>query len=420
MTETDLVIIGAGPAGMAAALAARARGVGRILVLERNGFYGGILNQCIHNGFGLHYFGEELTGPEYAERFSTELASAAVDVHLDTMVLSVSPDRQVEYIGPKTGYQVVSAKAVILATGCRERTRGQISIPGTRPAGVLTAGAAQRYVNLDGYQIGRRIIVLGSGDIGLIMARRLTLEGAEVVAVVELMPYSSGLTRNIRQCLDDFDIPLLLSHTITEIRGKHRVEQVTVAAVDADRKPLPGSETRFDVDTVLLSVGLIPENELAKGAGIELDPVTGGPIVSDRMETSVPGIFACGNAVQVHDLVDYVSAEGRRAGDHAADLLLNEPAAKEDLISLTATGDITYVVPQRIRQSSLSANIDIFLRVKRPLPGGGVITVCADGTPILRFRRKHLNPGEMERLTLPHQVMSQQTAASFSISVEAP
>ena len=318
----DLIVIGGGPAGLAAACAAWERGLRKILLAERDRELGGILNQCIHNGFGLHYFKEELTGPEYARRFVEQLADTGVEVRLDTMVLEVTPERQVHMVGRDTGYRVEEAKSIILAMGCRERTRGAIAIPGTRPAGVLTAGAAQRYVNMEGWLPGRRAVVLGSGDIGLIMARRMTLEGAKVLACVELMPRSRGLARNIVQCLRDYDIPLLLSHTVTDIRGRERVEQVVVSRVDGECRPIPGTEMIFDCDTLLLSVGLIPENELTRQAGIEMDPRTGGARVRENMETSLHGVFACGNAAHVHDLVDHVTTESRRAGAAAARYVL--------------------------------------------------------------------------------------------------
>ena len=317
--EYQLIVIGGGPAGLAAACKAWEQGLRRVLVLERDCELGGILNQCIHNGFGLHRFGQELTGPEYAGRYIGLLEQTGVEVRLDTMVLQLVPGRdgrphQVHAVNGKQGYQLLTAQTVVLAMGCRERTRGAISIPGERPAGIFTAGAAQRFMNIEGYMVGRRAVILGSGDIGLIMARRLTLEGAKVLACVELMPYSGGLTRNIVQCLQDYGIPLYLSHTVTDIRGHDRVEQVVVSQVGPDRQPIPGTEMVFDCDTLLLSVGLIPENELSRAAGIAIDPRTRGPVVDENRQTSVPGIFACGNVLHVHDLVDFVSAESERAG----------------------------------------------------------------------------------------------------------
>ena len=317
--DYQLIVIGGGPAGLAAACKAWEQGLRRVLVLERDCELGGILNQCIHNGFGLHRFGQELTGPEYAGRYIGLLEQTGVEVRLDTMVLQLVPGRdgrphQVHAVNGKQGYQLLTAQTVVLAMGCRERTRGAISIPGERPAGIFTAGAAQRFMNIEGYMVGRRAVILGSGDIGLIMARRLTLEGAKVLACVELMPYSGGLTRNIVQCLQDYGIPLYLSHTVTDIRGHDRVEQVVVSRVGPDRQPIPGTEMVFDCDTLLLSVGLIPENELSRAAGIAIDPRTRGPVVDENRQTSVPGIFACGNVLHVHDLVDFVSAESERAG----------------------------------------------------------------------------------------------------------
>ena len=314
----QVVVVGGGPAGLAAACSAREAGAERVLVLERDKEPGGILNQCIHNGFGLHYFKEELTGPEYAGRFIQRASELGVEILLDTMVLSVEEDHTVRAVICRDGLLEIQAGAVVLALGCRERTRGAIAIPGDRSAGIFTAGTAQRYINIEGWMVGRRVVILGSGDIGLIMARRMTLEGANVLACVELMPYSNGLNRNIVQCLKDYGIPLYLSHTITNIVGRERVEQVVVSEVGADRRPIPGTEITFDCDTVLLSVGLIPENELTRAAGISIDSRTSGAVVFENMETVTPGIFSCGNVVHVHDLVDFVTAESRRAGAAAA------------------------------------------------------------------------------------------------------
>lgn len=318
MKSYDIVIIGGGPAGLAAAIAAKEAGNDKVLILERDKELGGILNQCIHNGFGLHTFKEELTGPEYADRFIKKVFDRGIDYKLETMVMNIGRDRTVTAMNREDGMFTIPAKAVILAMGCRERARGALNIPGYRPAGIFTAGCAQRLINIEGYMPGKEVVILGSGDIGLIMARRMTLEGAKVKLVAELMPYSGGLKRNIVQCLDDYGIPLLLSHTVVDIEGKEHIKAVTVAEVGADRKPIPGTEERYTCDTLLLSCGLIPENELSVAAGIEMDPATGGPVVNELLETSIPGIFACGNVLHVHDLVDHVSEEAMRAGQNAA------------------------------------------------------------------------------------------------------
>ena len=323
MNTYDLVIVGGGPAGLAAAASAKDHGIDSILIIERDKELGGILNQCIHNGFGLHTFKEELTGPEYASRFIDMVLDRGIEYKLNTMVMDISTDKKVTAMNREDGMFEVQAKAVILAMGCRERSRGALNIPGYRPAGIYSAGTAQRLVNMEGYMPGKEVVILGSGDIGLIMARRMTLEGAKVKVVAELMPYSGGLKRNIVQCLNDFDIPLKLSHTVVDIEGKNRVEAVTIAEVGPDRKPIPGTEERYTCDTLLLSCGLIPENELSKNAGVALNPVTSGPIVNDSLETNIDGIFACGNVLHVHDLVDYVSQEASAAGKNAANYIKN-------------------------------------------------------------------------------------------------
>ena len=401
----DLIVIGGGPAGLAAACAAWEGGLRNILIVERDRELGGILNQCIHNGFGLHHFKEELTGPEYAGRFVKLLGETGVEVRLDTMVLEVTRTRQVHMVGKSTGYRVEEAKSIVLAMGCRERTRGAIAIPGTRPAGVFTAGAAQRYVNMEGWMPGKRVVILGSGDIGLIMARRMTLEGAKVLACVEVMPYSGGLNRNIVQCLHDYDIPLYLSHTVTDIRGKDRVEQVVVSQVDANRSPIPGTEMVFDCDTLLLSVGLIPENELTRQAGIDIDPRTNGAVVYENMETSLPGVFACGNVCHVHDLVDFVTAESQRAGAAAADCVRNPAGDHTGPVLKVSNGDgVTYTVPQHIRPDRVEKACELFFRVNRVCRDSEILVTSGD-VQIARFKREHLAPGEMEHITLPRALL---------------
>ena len=409
----DLIIIGAGPAGLAAACSAYENGVRDILLIERDRALGGILNQCIHNGFGLQRFGEELTGPEYAGRYIEMLKSTSVAVCSDTMVLELKKDRTVCAVNGEKGYFEVRGKAVILAMGCRERTRGAISIPGKRPAGVFTAGAAQRFLNIEGFLCGKRVVILGSGDIGLISARRMTLEGAKVLACVELMPYSSGLQRNIVQCLEDFDIPLYLSHTLTKIHGDRRVTGVTVQKVDEQKNPIPGTEMDFECDTLLLSVGLIPENELTKGAGIRIDPRTNGPEVYDNLETSAEGIFACGNVVHVHDLVDYVSEESARAGVGAARRIAgNLPEASG--ISVEAGNAVSYVVPQHIRNSEDEKTVPLFFRVRRMLKK--VRIEISDGKNLLAsYPREYMAPGEMEKLFLPRKLLQDCTRIVVSI-----
>ena len=416
MKKCQLAVIGAGPAGIAAAVAAYEKGVRDIWLFERDRHLGGILNQCIHNGFGLHYFKEELTGPEYAARFIDMLKETSVRVISDTMVLDINDDRVIHFVNAE-GYQAVRADSVILAMGCRERTRGAISIPGTRCAGIFTAGAAQRFVNMEGYMVGKRVVILGSGDIGLIMSRRLSLEGAEVLACVELMPHSSGLQRNIVQCLDDFGIPLYLSHTVTDIIGQDRVEKIVIQKVDENRTPIPGTEITFECDTLLLSVGLIPENELSKQAGIRLNPRTSGPEVYENMETTIPGVFACGNVLHVHDLVDYVTKEAQRAGQSAADYLLGNKLPDEVAYRIEAAEDVTYTVPSKLHPGLTDKTVSVFFRVRRVLGRSRILVT--DGENVLcSFPRIHMAPGEMEQIQIPTALLASAKGNTLYIRCE--
>lgn len=414
MKHCDIAIIGAGPAGLAAAVAAHEAGVKDILVIERDSEPGGILNQCIHNGFGLHRFGVELTGPEYAGRYEDMLIGTGVKIQLGTMVIGIE-NRVISCVSKENGYEEISAGAIVLAMGCRERNRGPIFVPGDRGSGVFSAGSAQRYLNIEGYLVGRRVVILGSGDIGLIMARRMTLEGAKVLAVSEIMPFSNGLSRNIAQCLDDFGIPLYLSHTVTDIIGKGRVEAVVISQVDENMKPILGTEKRFECDTLLLSVGLVPENELSRAAGIKIDPRTNGPVVGEDMQTSAEGVFACGNVLHVHDLVDYVSAESARAGAAAAEYVLRGGNAGGECLPVTASGSVGYTVPQSVCPQNVGKALDIFFRVRKKIRRGE-ITVTSGGTVIASFKREFLAPAEMQKITVPKALL-EKASGGLNVSV---
>ena len=415
MERHELIVIGGGPAGLAAAVAARKAGVEDVLILEREDCLGGILNQCIHNGFGLHRFREELTGPEYAQRWIDEAASLSIPFRTGTMVLELTSDRVLTCTGRASGLEQLQAHAVILAMGCRERPRGALNIPGYRPAGVYSAGTAQRLINIEGRMPGREVVILGSGDIGLIMARRLTLEGAQVKAVAELMPYSSGLRRNIVQCLDDFGIPLKLSHTVVDVRGKRRVEGVTLAQVDENRRPIPGTEEEIPCDTLLLSVGLLPENELSELAGVPIDPATSGPVVNENFETGVAGIFACGNVLHVHDLVDHVSEEAEAAGRAAASYLRSAKVQRHEIPVCSGDG-VTGVVPQRIDPSALPEVLNLRFRVRREVRDH-YLSVYADGARIAHLRRRIMTPGQMEEIALKRELVP-AAASEIRIAME--
>ena len=405
MKHYEAIIIGGGSAGLSAACTLKEKGINDIVVLEKDIEPGGILQQCIHNGFGLQTFKEQLAGPAYAERFATKAKELGITVKLNTMVTKLSNDRIVEYVNGEEGYVTCSADVVILAVGCYERHRGAVEIPGERPAGVYTAGQAQRYLNMDGYRVGNRCFILGSGDIGLIMARRMTLEGAKVLGVAELMPYSNGLPRNIKQCLTDFDIPLYLSHTVTHIYGKDRLERIEVSEVGKDLKPIPGTEQYFDVDTLLLSTGLIPENHLAEMADITLNPRTKGPIVDENYMTSAEGIFACGNGLHVHDLVDYVTLESSRAAEGAVRYLNGgKPAGK--VVHSVAGDGIGYVVPGEIHPETIDHHVEFFFRVRKPMDVGTIIVKCNDRV-IRSVKKTKLMPSEMERMLLTNKMLQE-------------
>lgn len=398
MKHFDLVIIGGGSAGLAAAVSAYDQGVRDILILERDKELGGILQQCIHNGFGIHTFKMELSGPGFAQRFVSMVEEKAISYKLNTMVIHMRQDKVIEYVNPEEGYQTIKAQAIILSMGCRERTRGAIAVPGYRPSGIWSAGTAQRYLNMEGYMVGKKIFILGSGDIGLIMARRLTLEGAHVLGVAEIMPYSNGLPRNVKQCLEDFNIPLYLSHTISKIEGHDRVSGVTISQVDEKMAIIEGTEKHFDVDTVLFSIGLIPENALSEEAELVMDLKTRGPSVDESYQSSVEGIFAAGNVLHVHDLVDFVAQEGTRAGIAAAKYLKDE-LVKSYSFSTVAQQGIGYIVPQRIQAENIDKSIELLFRVKKQYRNVHLV-LKKDGEEFKRIPKKHLAPAEMEKIIL--------------------
>ena len=406
--DVDLIVIGAGPAGLAAAVSAKKKGLQNLVVVERNGWLGGILPQCIHDGFGLEIFKEQLTGPEYAQRYIDELKRLKIPYMLDSMVLEVTPEKKV-FVANRKGMFCFKAKAIILAMGCRERTRGQICIPGTRPAGVYTAGVAQNLINLKNVMVGKDVVILGSGDVGLIMARRLTLEGANVRAVVEILPHTNGLPRNIQQCLIDYDIPLLLSHTVTEIHGQNRVEAVTIAPVDKNLQPIRGKEQKITCDTLLLSIGLIPENDLSKNFGVKLSQITGGPIVDENLETSVPGVFACGNTLHVHDVVDFVTLEAEKAGKSAAKYVLGK-ILRVKKIPIEAGDKIRYVLPQ-----SICRGVDLDLSIRVTGPGEDVELGFFDGETLIKTKKfRKVHPAQMIKIKLK----GSETSAVDSLKVE--
>lgn len=404
MKHYQAAVIGGGSAGLAAAVRLKQLGIEDVIVLEKDAEAGGILNQCIHNGFGLQTFHEQLSGPAYAERFEDQARDLNVEIRLNTMVVRLYPDRRIEYVNPEEGYVTITADAVILAVGCYERSRGAVEIPGERPSGIYTAGQAQRYLNIDGYLVGKKVFILGSGDIGLIMARRMTLEGAKVYGVAELMPYSNGLPRNMKQCLEDFGIPLYLSHTVTHIYGHDRLERIELSEVGKDRKPIPGTEQYFDVDTLLLSVGLIPENHLGDEAGIVMDPRTKGPVVDENYMTSIQGVFACGNGLHVHDLVDFVTHQAAKAAEGAARYLKQETSSGKGISALPGE-NVGYVVPGLLHPDQLPPIIEFYFRVRKPMDAGTIIVRSGDQI-IRQVHKEKLVPSEMEQLVLARKQLS--------------
>ena len=401
MRHCQAVVIGGGCGGLAAAAKLKQEGLKDVVLIEKDAELGGVLNQCIHNGFGLTTFKEQLSGPSFAERYEDQVVEAGVEVKLNTMVTHMSRDKVIEYVNQEEGYQKLQADIIILSVGCYERSRGALAISGDRPTGVYTAGQAQRYLNIDGYMVGKSVFILGSGDIGLIMARRMSLEGAKVLGVAELMPYSNGLPRNMKQCLDDFGIPLYLSHTVTNVYGEDRLEKIELAKVDENRNPIPGSEMHFDVDTLLLSVGLVPENSLAEEAGVDMDMSTRGPIVDENYMTSVPGIFACGNGLHVHDLADFVT---KQAGEAELDALRYLSGSGGDYSSVKAGNLIGYVVPAKLHKENLPKTVTLYFRVRKPLTDV-TIEISKGGKVIRSIHKDHLIPSEMEQVIIANTML---------------